>query len=117
MGAAKAEKSPVRSAAVGTVENASYGELPRLPFQPTKKMSFRRHCKSSEYSADRRLLARRRQIIPRSRMIHVPSTIGGVQVVSDNQPLRIVFPHDATRPARRYNSQRSSDWRMLAKVA
>src|SRR5258708_3155715 len=33
----RAEKSPDRSASVGTVENASYGVLPRLPFQPAKK--------------------------------------------------------------------------------
>src|SRR6266849_3648144 len=32
-----AEKSPERSADVGTVENASYGVLPRLPFHPAKK--------------------------------------------------------------------------------
>src|ERR1700740_1187670 len=31
------EKSPLRSAMVGTVEKASYGELPRLPFHPAKK--------------------------------------------------------------------------------
>src|SRR5437879_2628663 len=31
------EKSPLRSPSVGTVENASYGELPRDPFHPPKK--------------------------------------------------------------------------------
>ncbi len=34
------EKLPERSGCVGTVENASYGELPRTPVHPAKKKFF-----------------------------------------------------------------------------